>query len=134
MARIGASIKVTRSTRYAEDFDKAGQIADTVPASTTTADLATLATDQTAFESALATLVADGASPTQAHVTAANDAYTTMQTDLAAVVADLAASPPSGAMDVVLSVDTTACPTIACLRQAVDRLVNSLAGSSYLTT
>lgn len=31
------------------------------------------------FESALATLVADGASPTQAHVTAANNAYTNVK-------------------------------------------------------
>src|SRR5438094_647301 len=33
------------------------------------------ATNKTAFESALATLVADGASPSQAHVTATNTAY-----------------------------------------------------------
>lgn len=31
------------------------------------------------FEAALATLVADGASPTQAHVTAANNAYTNLK-------------------------------------------------------
>lgn len=31
------------------------------------------------FETALATLVADGASPTQAHVTAANNAYTAIK-------------------------------------------------------
>jgi len=31
------------------------------------------------FEAALATLVADGASPTQAHVTAANNAYTNVK-------------------------------------------------------
>lgn len=31
------------------------------------------------FEAALATLVADGASPTQAHVTAANAAYTNVK-------------------------------------------------------
>lgn len=32
-----------------------------------------------AFEATLATLVADGASPTEAHVTAANDAYTALK-------------------------------------------------------
>lgn len=31
------------------------------------------------FEAALATLVADGATPTEAHVTAANDAYTAVK-------------------------------------------------------
>jgi hypothetical protein len=45
-------------------------------------DDATYTTNKAAFESALATLVADGASPTQAHVTAANSAYATMKPDL----------------------------------------------------
>jgi hypothetical protein len=50
----------------------------TSPANT----LAAYTTDKTAFEAALATLVADGATPTQAHVTAANSAYTTFKADL----------------------------------------------------
>jgi hypothetical protein len=40
-------------------------------------------TNKTAFEAALAVLVADGASPTQAHVTTANTAYTTHLVELA---------------------------------------------------
>jgi hypothetical protein len=52
----------------------------TAPANTN----ASYTTDKTAFEAALATLVADGASPTQAHVTAANSAYTTFKGDLVA--------------------------------------------------
>ena len=35
--------------------------------------------DKVAWEAALAVLVADGASPTQAHVTTANNAYTTFK-------------------------------------------------------
>src|SRR4051794_1783141 len=45
-------------------------------------DDAVFATDKTAFETALAVLVADGASPTQGHVTTANSAYTTLKGDL----------------------------------------------------
>jgi hypothetical protein len=52
----------------------------TAPANT----LAAYTTDKAAFEAALATLVADGASPTQAHVTTANNAYTTFKGDLVA--------------------------------------------------
>ena len=40
-----------------------------------------------AFTSALATLVADGASPTQAHVTAVNNAWTTYKADIDAATA-----------------------------------------------
>src|SRR5207237_260115 len=40
-------------------------------------DETTYRTDKAAFEAALAVCVADGASPTQAHVTSANNAYTT---------------------------------------------------------
>lgn len=68
-----------------------------VPSAMLTTDAATLATDvgtmntsRTAFEATLATLVADGAAPTQAHVTAANNAYTTLQGNLASVTADSA--------------------------------------------
>jgi hypothetical protein len=39
-------------------------------------------TDRAAFEAALVVCVADGASPTQAHVTAVNNAYTTFKYDL----------------------------------------------------
>jgi hypothetical protein len=45
-------------------------------------DETTYLADRAAFEAALAVCVADGASPTQAHVTSANNAYTTFKADL----------------------------------------------------
>lgn len=48
------------------------------------------AIDYTAFAAALATLVADGASPTEAHVTAVNNAWTTLKGQIDAAVASVA--------------------------------------------
>ena len=45
-------------------------------------DAATFQTNIAAVKTAMATLVTDGASPTQAHVTSANNAYTTFKADL----------------------------------------------------
>jgi hypothetical protein len=45
-------------------------------------DETTYLADRAAFEAALAVCVADGASPTQAHVTTANSTYTTLKADL----------------------------------------------------
>ena len=45
-------------------------------------DETTYNTNRAAFESALAVCVADGATPTQAHVTAANSAWTTFAAGL----------------------------------------------------
>jgi stress response protein SCP2 len=65
----------------------------TVSLSTLNTDLTTLAgqvttaqgADLTAVTNAVATLVADGASPTQAHVTALNSAYTTLKAAVNAI-------------------------------------------------
>lgn len=53
----------------------------TLYATAGSSDVAYLAQEElvATFEAALATLVADGASPTQAHVTAANAAYTNVK-------------------------------------------------------
>jgi len=48
---------------------------------------ATYVTDAATFATALGVLVADGASPTQAHVNTANSAYTTLATDWATLKA-----------------------------------------------
>lgn len=127
MSRVAVSLTVGSSAFGQERFDAVGGIADPLNASTTAADLATLLTDRTAFEATLATLVADAGSPTQAHVTSANSAYTTMQTALAAVVADIAAVP--AAADVVLSINTTNVAARGLLDKAVTRLVRLCGGN-----
>lgn len=79
----------------------------------------------TAFETALATLVSDGASPTQAHVTAANNAYTTYKT---AVSAYQTAVQGSVAADVTLLVNTGNVTkknqVLVAVREMLNRLVN----------
>lgn len=55
------------------------------------AKAASNSTDGAAFTAALATLVADGASPTQAHVTACNNAWTTYKADIDAQTINVAA-------------------------------------------
>ena len=65
---------------------------------------------RTAFETTLATLVADGATPTQAHVTAANTAYTAFTSALG---------------DVELSYDTTNVTSVSSLRAPVKRLIHA---------
>lgn len=79
---------------------------------------ATTATDQATLVAAIATAVADGASPTEAHVTDIDTAYTALAADIAGV--------PSISSDVVLSYNTTSVTTKSTLRQAVEALLASL--------
>lgn len=118
MARIGGALKVDGTTFGAEQFSGVRHVADPVPAST-------FAADQTAFEAALATLVADAVSPTQAHVTAVNSAYTTLKADFAAVA-------PS--TDLLLSINLAQISTIRVLRLALERIVSAMRSSGYLAT
>lgn len=76
--------------------------------------------DATAFEAALATLVADGASPTQAHVTAVNNAYTTLKT--AKTAYDTAT-----AGNLVVLVDTAVLASSNAAKWAVKRALQALA-------
>lgn len=78
---------------------------------------ATTAADQAAVAAAVATLVADAASPTQAHVTTLNSAWGTLAADIAPVPA---------AADVVISYNATTVVSRDTLRQAVDQLLASL--------
>jgi hypothetical protein len=116
MARISVSLKAGSVVLGAHRHDAVGRITDPLSG-------ATYATDKTAFEAALAALVADGATPTQAHVTTANNAYTTFKADLAA--------PPTN-RDVVLSFETTAVVTKTYLRRAVEELLLQVAGGKEL--
>lgn len=131
MARFAASLKVGSATLAAERFDSVGHIPDPLNAASTPADQTTLAAAQTAFEATLATLVADGASPTQAHVTAANTAYTTMKTALATVTADITALP--SVADVIVSFNAPNVVSKNALKLALDRLRRIVEGSNDLT-
>ena len=145
MARIGATIGVTNSKLGSYSFTGPATAVDALAASTLAAAQATLTTDiaamgtlQTTFEAALAVLVADGASPTQAHVTTANNAYTALetgidlvQTDITALQATFGVAPST--TDVVLSVDLVKVPSISCLEIALQQLLNGLSGTSYFT-
>lgn len=89
-----------------------------------------------AFEAALATLVADGAVPTQAHVTAANNAYTTLKNAQTAYVAavnaiSLAALTTALGADVTLLVNGTGSTQNKFLA-AVRAILQDVAGSSIV--
>lgn len=107
------------------------------------ASSATLATAQTdalaltyaAFAAALAVLVADGASPTQAHVTTANSAWTTLKTAIDLVVADVAAisAGPAQSGDVGLYVNGATVITKNKLDEILRAMRWAIEGSSLLT-
>lgn len=86
---------------------------------------ATVATTQAALVAAMAVLVADAASPTQAHVTTANSALT-------AYLADVAQGRPANT-DVVISVDVANVVTNSALRKAIRKIEQIFEGNSALT-
>lgn len=86
---------------------------------------ATVATTRAALVAAMAVLVADAASPTQAHVTTANSALTSY-------LADVPAGRPTNA-DVVVSVDAATVTTRSRLRAALRRVELIFEGSDALT-
>jgi hypothetical protein len=110
----------------------------TLGGTTTTAIAAAiaLAPATTALDAAMATLVADGATPTQAHVTAANSALTTFETALTAYKAAVAALAVSGSAigltsDVHILVGSTVTKRNA-FRRAVEVAVRQIMYSSNL--
>lgn len=86
-----------------------GVMQDPMNASSTAADKTTVAAN-------VATLVADGASPTQAHVT-------TLNTNWALLSADIASGSLGGSADVVISFDASVVTSITILRQMVQALL-----------
>lgn len=119
MARL--SFKVTK---FKDHVDGSGNPAGTAitlggnGAPVTTFDYSAVATD-------IATLVADGASPTQAHVTTLNTDWGTLKTSLDAVAAE------NG--DVYVSFDTTKITTRAQLKAALDAVLINATGSGMVT-
>jgi len=124
-----------------------GQASPATLAASAAADAATLATHNTsatthaiAVAAAVAVLVADGATPTQAHVNTLNTAYGLLATDLtnisadsAALTADTAAISGSGTGDVTLSFNTTTVKNRSALKFVMDALQQRVLGSSHLT-
>lgn len=81
------------------------------------------APSQAAVEAAVATLEADGATPTQAHVTALRGVWNTLVTGLNA----------HDTADVVLDVNTANITTQTKLREALRQLNQVIAGSGLST-
>lgn len=91
-----------------------GPLVDVMNGSSTASQKTTVAAD-------VATLVADGATPTQAHVN-------TLNTDWTALSASIAAGQLGGNSDVVLSFDAATVTTRTKLRRAVQALLTMIEG------
>lgn len=89
--------------------------------------------DPTAFAATLATLVADGAVPTQAHVTAVNNAYTTLAAAQTAYVAAVNGLGATVSADVVLLINGATVLTKNKFREMVRGLSQLVFGSSLLS-
>lgn len=79
---------------------------------------------------AVAVLVADAASPTQAHVNTLNTAWGLLATAIAAAKTSTAAAKAAGAVgDVVLDIDTAVVTTKNGMRAALRQLMQAVDGS-----
>ncbi len=78
---------------------------------------------------AVAVLVADGASPTQAHVNTLNTAWGLLATAIATAKTSTAAAKAAGASNVVLDIDTAVVTTKNGVRAALRRLLHVIDGS-----
>lgn len=118
MARIAFGCTLGQSLGEGRFSSNSGSVA---PASTSAATAAgTLTTNVAA---AVAVLVADGASPTQAHVTTLNTAWGPLATAVAA------ANTASTAANVVLDIDTSVVTTKNGVKAAMRDLLRTLDGS-----
>lgn len=99
---------------------------NTSVAGTSDAVTSTAAVDTTAVAAAIAVLVADGATPTQAHVTTLNSAWTTL-------LAEITAAKAAGTGDVVLSVDLSTITTGNQLRYALRTLLLQWQGNGSIS-
>ena len=125
MSRKSVAIAIqTRRTDGTVSFGNLANPADPVNGSTTAADQATLDAAATAVAADVATLVADGASPTQGHVTTLNTDYTALAAAITAFEADIAGVPATA--DVLISYNTSTVVSKSTLRLAVERLLQAL--------
>jgi hypothetical protein len=112
MARISIALSAAKTTIGKEGFalNPVADVVNSVSTATVTADIATL--------------VADGASPTQAHVT-------TLNTDYTALLAGIAAIP--AVKDLVVSFDNTKITSYSSMDKAFNAILKALKGANYLT-
>jgi len=94
----------------------------------TTANTDAIAVSTTALEAAMAVLVADGASPTQAHVNTANSALTTLLALIVTAKASALAAVPSDTVEVHIKTGQRASDVI----QGLDAIKARVATSKVL--
>lgn len=116
MARVGITAAVQNSTYGSIKIGSKELVVDPAVGMTFASTQATLVAD-------LATLVADGASPTQAHVTAVNSDYT-------AFAATLGVAPV--VRDVIVSIDIAKVVSVNVLEEAFREIVKTIRGSGLL--
>jgi len=116
----------------------ASSYSDVTAAKTATAAAVTAAPSTTAVAAAIGVLVADGASPTQAHVTTLNSAWTTLLAAIVAQVAlvstaDTAAGLNDGTNGVSMTIDLAKVATATVLRKVLSALEKAAVAAGALT-
>lgn len=109
--------------------------------SSLTSVVTSLSTANLTLSSALSVLTADGASPTQAHVTTATGAFATVNTGISSTLSsaavattDVATPLASGNHDLVISWDTTKFTKFNQLHASVKSALQAAAGDASLGT
>lgn len=131
-----ASIKATLGANLGEGKwgVTLGATADVTGLSTASDTAAALVvTDAVPVAAALAVLVTDGASPTQAHVTTLNNAYTTLAAAITAAKAATVAAKAATAGDVVVSVNQATVTTRNQITDILRKLLNQLPNFGIVT-
>ncbi len=103
-----------------------------LPAATLAADQAALAALVAILQTGMGTLVGQGASPTQAQVTAVNTALTNVVAANTTVIGDISLPPIGSARHLVVSWDKTHIQSVAGLKVALSAMVNHIAATGTL--
>lgn len=133
MARSSINITVGAAKGYDGYSTSGGQADSGTDASTAVTDAAAMVAAQTPAAAAMAVLVADGASPTQAHVTTMNGLYTTLAAAVAACNTDIGNLNTALSAGVVISWDTTKVTSINQLKAAFAEALRAAQGGGILT-
>lgn len=132
MARIAFGVTLGQSLGNGEFSTSGGGLPPNLTAATTADDAAGTAsgTLTTNVGDAVAVLVADGATPTQAHVNTLNTAWGLLATAIAAAkTATAAAKTGVAAKNVILDIDTAVVTTRNGVRAALRELTRAVDGS-----
>jgi hypothetical protein len=145
-ATVGTSPQPSYGSGTEPNAALAAQAVSIAAVKTATAAAVTAEVSTTAVANAVAALVADGASPTQAHVTTLNSAWGTLLTaigtlntaigaaDTAAAVPSLTAATAAVSPDTVLIVNSATVLTKNKFKQIIGDLVNMVVNGSDLLT